>query len=143
MVRINPEIVKDTLKISKFVRTNIDFDKTQEELSKKGYHPIRYPAGRNQQADAGNLVFYLKSGIKVNISPKSDSYHNYTIQISWDNSKIKRKEISHELKDALVPCEGEKLFFSPWRTIKTKSIMDNWKVVLNKAGNDVIIHNAF
>jgi hypothetical protein len=143
MVKIDVKPIKDALIIQKFVRANIDFDKTYEELQKKGYNPIRASVGRIPQAEAGSLTFILKSAIKVNILPKIDSYHNYTIQISWDNSKIKRKEISLELRDVLVPLEGERLFFSPWRTIKIKSVKDDYNVVLNKTGDDVIIHNAF
>jgi hypothetical protein len=58
-------------------------------MQKLGYHPRRYPAGRKQIPDTGNLTFTLKSGAKVNVFPKGQPHK---IQVSWNIRETKEKQ---------------------------------------------------
>lgn len=164
MVKLNVKAVKDKVTIQKVYGINIDFDKTYEKLCREGYHPIHYSAGRKQQEEAGNLVFCLKSGIKVNISPKNSLFNKLTwvknlngfdepditeeeihkITVTWnnlDNPEIKEKEMLHELMNLLKPFEGEKLFVVNLRTIKNIVEKENDYDFVN--GYTAVLNNFF
>ena len=137
MVKLSVKLVEDKLIIQKVYGTNLDFDKTLDKLKQRGYRPKHFSAGRIrkdglQQEEAGNLVFYLKSGIKVNIPPKKDLF--YKIQITWNNwsnPKIKEKQLLQELSKILIP-EDEKLFIISLRTNKNKIGVENDDEILDK-----------
>lgn len=109
MVKINVELIDDMLRFQAVYEAYIDFDATYKELQKLDYYPIRYPAGRNQIADAGNLTFTLKSGAKVNIFPKGQPHK---IQVNWNFREEKEKQFC-ELTSVLVPSESERLVIIP------------------------------
>jgi len=85
-------------------RANIDFHATHENLIRLGYSAKRFSAGRPrkesgfQQQDAGNLRFYLKPEVKVNIFPKG-KYN--AIQVGW-NSIEEMRIYEKKLLDILV-----------------------------------------
>lgn len=109
MKKIDTELVDERLKFQAVYEAYIDFDATYEELQKLGYCPKRYPAGRNQIPDAGNLTFTLKSGAKINIFPKGQPHK---IQVNWNIREEKEKQFC-ELTNVLVPSEGERLVIIP------------------------------
>jgi len=109
MVKLDVELVDDMLRFPAMYEAYIDFDATYEELQKLGYCPIRYPAGRIQRPDAGNLTFILKSGAKVNVFPKGQPHKT---QVSWNIREEKEKQFC-ELTSVLVPSEGERLVIIP------------------------------
>ena len=79
-------------------RAHIDFEATYEKLKQTGYSPQKESVGRKPQIESGNLTFKLRSGAKVNISPKG-KYH--AIQVAWNNIEEMRKH-EKQLLDALL-----------------------------------------
>ena len=141
MVKLNVSVVEDKVIIQKVYGTNMDFAKTREQLNREGYHPIHHSAGRRQQEEAGNLVFCLKSGIKVNISPKNKLF--YKIQIAWnnrDNPEVSEKKLRHELMNIFVPSEDEKLFIIPLSTNKSKIDVENDDEILDKLSMKALLN---
>ena len=130
MVKINTELVNEMLKFQAVYEAYIDFDATYEELQRLGYCPQRYPAGRIQREDAGNLTFTLKSGAKVNVFPKGEPHK---IQVNWNIREEKEKQFC-ELTSVLVPSEGERLVIIP-----VLSVTDDRDEFLDKLFNEGLI----
>ena len=109
MVKLDVELVDELLEFQAVYEAWIDFDATHENLLRLGYTPKRYPAGRNQMEDAGNLTFTLISGAKVNVFPKRQPHK---IQVNWNIREEKEKQFC-ELTSVLIPLEGERLVILP------------------------------
>jgi len=101
-------------------------------------NPKRNPAGRPknglQQLDAGNLTFTLKSGAKVNVSPKGQPHK---IQVTW-NIRGDKDEQFRELKNVLVPFEGKRLTIIPCFSISL-NYTDDRDEFLDKLFNEGLI----
>jgi len=137
----------NSLSVQTVYETWIDFDETYKKLREKGYCPTRCSSGRKLQEDSGLLTFCLKSGAKVNVSPKGQPHR---VQITWnvdgfvyDSEKGKKKfeegliktskkQQYNELVSVLVPHEGRKLRILPLRTIRVSSVPEKKSELLRE-----------
>jgi len=138
MVKLNVKLLKDKIEFQSIYEAWIDFDATIKNLLKLGYTYRRYSAGRPkdgiQLEDAGNLVFTLKSGATINVSPKGQPHK---IQVTWNIYEDKEKQ-SVELKNVFVSLKRGWIALIPCHSISF-SYTDNRDEFLDKLSNEGLI----
>jgi hypothetical protein len=109
MVKLDIDVLGETLEIRTVHEAYINFEQTFNELVKLGYYPRGCNVDRKTHRDNCNLTFTLKSGALINISSEGPPHK---IQITWNLLENSEKQFS-ELTSVLIPIVGEKLIIVP------------------------------